>query len=43
MIMDSFEGNQAEIDLDLVDNGIPLTERYKENLNNWNIIVNRMH
>jgi len=36
---DNKNGNQAEIDLDLEINGIPLTEKYRENLENWGLIT----
>lgn len=35
---DNKEGLQTEIDLDLEHNGIALTEIYKNNLNNWELI-----
>lgn len=35
---DNLDGLQFEIDLDLEDGGIPLTEIYKRNLNRWDLI-----
>ena len=35
---DKKEGLQAEFDLDILDNNLPLTETYKDNLNNWEMI-----
>ena len=35
---DNIEGLQAEIDLDVEHKGMPLTEIYKKNLNNWDLI-----
>jgi hypothetical protein len=39
---DNLEGYQSEIDLDLEYNGIPLTEIYHKNLNNWDLIINHL-
>jgi len=36
---DNKNGNQAEIDLDLEINGMPLTEIYRDNLENWGLIT----
>lgn len=37
---DNLEGLQAEIDLDIKYENLPLTEIYSENLNNWDIVKN---
>jgi hypothetical protein len=37
---DNMEGHQFEIDLDIKYNDIPLTEIYRKNLNNWDLIIN---
>ncbi len=31
----------SELDLDIVHDGIPLTEKYRNNLNNWDLITNQ--
>lgn len=36
---DNLDGIQSEIDLDILNNGIPLNEVYCKNLNNWDLIV----
>jgi hypothetical protein len=36
---DNIKGLQAEIDLDIEDGGIQLTEIYKRNLNSWDLIT----
>lgn len=38
---DNMDGSQAEINLDITSNGIPLTEIYQSNLNNWGLITSR--
>jgi len=38
---DNRDGLQAEIDLDVEHNGMPLTKIYNKNLNNWDFITNR--
>ena len=38
---DNREGLQVEIDLDVEHDGRPLTEIYKDNLDNWGLITNR--
>ena len=38
---DNIDGLQAEIDLDVEHNGVPLTEIYNNNLNNWDLITNQ--
>lgn len=37
---DNRDGLQAEIDLDVEQNGMPLAEIYHKNLNNWDLITN---
>ena len=37
---DNQKGLQAELDLDVLKNNIPLTEIYIKNLNNWDLITN---
>jgi len=37
---DNLDGHQSEIDLDILQNGIPLNEIYCKNLNNWDHIIN---
>jgi hypothetical protein len=38
---DNIDGSQAEINLDITSNGIPLTEIYQSNLNNWDLITDK--
>ncbi len=38
---DNREGLQAEIDLDVEHNGMPLAKIYDTNLNNWDLITNQ--
>ena len=37
---DNLDGLQAEIDLDIEYEGMRLTEKFKENLNRWDLITN---
>jgi hypothetical protein len=38
---DNMDGSQAEVNLDITSNGIPLTEIYQKNLNNWDLITDK--
>ena len=39
---DNLEGRQAEIDLDVKQDGVPLTEMFERNRNNWEIITDKL-